>query len=396
MDISLLRIVYEFAPGIGGSITHIIELSEKIDNLLSDQVVIAPDHPNAARSDSEFGFEVIRVPIKAYGILRRVPSGALVQLSYSMSVVTQIHRIYSSGRSFDILHVHGPLLGSYIRFFLKMKSIKIPIIEMSHGGYGENGQPNTIASGRFNKLLTRALIRLFPADSYLALDDGTGVEILQKTVHNINKEYTIVYHGIDTDIFSPISENISPESDGLFRILFPHRIIPFKRPDIALEVLKILINRYNIVNIEIVFLANDEERMQIQELVRMNDLCDHVRFESRKKPLEMTRMYTTCDVVIGTSIISNLNRAIQEAMACEKAIIIFDSGDLNGFITNANGILVKNGDINGFVEALWKLYQEPDLRVSIGKEARTTILKERSWKKRIDAELKVYESILTK
>ncbi len=396
MDISVLRIVYEFAPGIGGSITHIIELSEKIDNLLSDQVIIAPDHPKSERSDSEFGFEVIRVPIKAYGIFRRIPSGALVQLSYSMSVVTQIKNIYSSGKCFDILHVHGPLLGSYIRFFLKMKSIKIPLIEMSHGGYGENGQQDTIASGRFNKLLTRVLIRLFPADSYLALDDGTGVEIFQKTVRSINKECTTVYHGIDTDIFCPISENVSKDSNGPFRILFPHRIIPFKRPDIALEVIKLLISRYNIVNIEIIFIVNDEDRMNIEKLVRLNGLCDYVRFESRKKPLEMVRMYATCDVVIGTSTISNLNRATQEAMACEKAIIIFDSGDLNGFISNANGVLVNNGDIDGFVEALWKLYLDPDLRASIGKEARMTILNERTWTKRIDAELKVYESILTK
>jgi glycosyltransferase involved in cell wall biosynthesis len=60
-----------------------------------------------------------------------------------------------------------------------------------------------------------------------------------------------------------------------------------------------------------------------------------------------------------------------------------------------NGLLVKPGDIADFAKKLKVLYENPDLRAKLGRNARETIIKERSWDTRIKKELEVYEKVLS-
>ena len=58
---SVLRVVREFAPGVGGSITHILELSEVIDPYLKKQVIVAPYIPGCEEFDQKFPIPIVRV-----------------------------------------------------------------------------------------------------------------------------------------------------------------------------------------------------------------------------------------------------------------------------------------------------------------------------------------------
>lgn len=396
VSFSVARIVYEFTPMIGGSISHIIELSDKMEDVLDVQFVIAPDYRYVKSYNDNFRFDMIRVPISTNGLVLRFPSGAPAQLFYALKVVTMIKDMNGPGRRFDVLHVHGPLLGSFIKLCSKVVGLNMPVVVMCHGGYGKNGRQKVLTSGRFSKCLLRILIKMFPGDAYLALDDGTGVEKMVEEVKNVNRSCTVVNHGIDTQLFTPLSKNKAPGHDRYFKILFPHRIFQFKRPDIALDIIKKMIERYHPYNIKILFLANEKEGATIRAMARERGIIDHVVIEPTKQPAEMIQMYDSCNIVIGTSTISNLNRAILEAMSCEKTVVIFDSGDLKGLINSTNGITVQNGDIDGFADAIWSIYHRPDLISKIGVEARKTIVEQRSWKKRIEMEMAVYKVVSTR
>ncbi len=92
-----------------------------------------------------------------------------------------------------------------------------------------------------------------------------------------------------------------------------------------------------------------------------------------------------------------MNRSVQEAMACEKTVIAFDSGTKRNLIKHIeNGLLAKSGDIDNFVDNIILLYNNEELRTKIGINARKTILTKRNWDKRIKTELDVHRRVLMK
>ncbi|MPN45446.1 hypothetical protein SDC9_193013 [bioreactor metagenome] len=72
-----------------------------------------------------------------------------------------------------------------------------------------------------------------------------------------------------------------------------------------------------------------------------------------------------------------------------------NNGNMSNLIKNMeDGILVDSGNIDNFVESLVLLYNNPDLRSQIGRNARKTIIENRSWGNRIKKELSVYQEII--
>jgi glycosyltransferase involved in cell wall biosynthesis len=112
-------------------------------------------------------------------------------------------------------------------------------------------------------------------------------------------------------------------------------------------------------------------------------------------PLDQVRKWLgLASVVIATSLESNLNRSVQEAMACAKPVVVFASGGTDTLIQNMkNGITLQSGDTAEFARRLKLLYQDQELRTTIGQNARETIVNYRSWTARIAQELRVYEEI---
>jgi hypothetical protein len=61
-NISVVRIIFEFYPSTGGSITHTINLSKRINYYLKNQIIIAPDYGlNCRKFDDAFEVPVIRI-----------------------------------------------------------------------------------------------------------------------------------------------------------------------------------------------------------------------------------------------------------------------------------------------------------------------------------------------
>jgi len=60
--ISVIRVVFEFYPIKGGSVTHILELSKHVDPYIESQVIIAPDFGKECKDfDASYPIPIIRV-----------------------------------------------------------------------------------------------------------------------------------------------------------------------------------------------------------------------------------------------------------------------------------------------------------------------------------------------
>lgn len=377
---SVLRIVWEFPPKIGGSVTHISELAKQINPYFQKQIIFAPYINGCEVFDTSFPVHVIRQKVPKFCNFG-IP--IIENLFYSFYVTKKILQIIKENK-INIIHFHSPILASYFIPYLRSYGKNLKIFVMCHGWPGKNNHKYGVSYYFGNKL-----IPLFPPDKYLILDDGSQIYELQSILDKKGIPWEIVYHGIDTDLFKPTEHSVSSNS---FNILFPHRPIPIKRPDIAIQIFKKFLNRTNDYNVSLLFLSASQSK-ELIECARKESIDNNVQFLNELSGDELINCINSSSIVIGTSLNSNNGRAIQESMACEKPVVVFNNnGNMSNLIENMeNGVLIDSGNIDDFVESLVLLYNKPDLRRKIGRNARKTIIENRSWEKRLKKELSVYQ-----
>lgn len=380
---SVLRIVWEFPPKIGGSVTHISELAEQINPYLKNQIIFAPYIKGCENFDKSYPIPIIRQKVPKFCDFR-VP--IIEYMFYSFCSMKKIIQIIKEN-NINIIQFHSPILASYFIPQIRMYSKNPKFFVMCHGWPGKKDQKYGISYYFGNKL-----IPLFPPDKYFILNDGSHIYELQSILDKKSISWDIVYHGIDSDLFKPTEH---PTSSNFFNVLFPHRPIPIKRPDIAINIFKKVLTRIKDDNISLLFLSASHSE-ELIELSRKEGIENNVRFLNELSGDELINCINNSSVVIGTSLNSNNGRAIQEAMACEKPVVVFNNnGNMSNLIENMeNGFLIDSGNIDDFVESLVLLYNKPDLRRQIGRNARKSIIENRSWEKRVKKELSVYQETI--
>ncbi len=377
---SVLRIVWEFPPIIGGSVTHISELARQIDPYLKRQIIFAPYTEGCEIFDKSVPISIIRQKMHKFC---NVGSPTIEYMFYLLYSKKKILRIIKEN-NINIIHFHSPLLASYFIPFIRSYDKTLKIFIMVHGWYDKKSRNYGLSY-----IVSKKMMLQCPSDRYLILDDGTQINEIQLILDKKNIPWDVVYHGIDTDFFKPSEHSTFSNS---FNILFPHRPISIKRPDIAINIFKEFLSKINDSNVSLIYLgANNSE--ELIRLARKEDIENKVQFLNELSGDALINCINTSSVIIGTSLNSNNGRAIQEAMACGKPVVVFNNnGNMSNLINSMeNGILIDSGNINDFVESLLLLYHNPDLRSKIGINARKTILENRSWERRIKKELSAYQ-----
>lgn len=376
----VLRIVNEFAPDIGGSITHIIELSQKINPYLKNQTLFAPYIKGCESFDQTFNIPIVRSKCKKTNI---VGSPIIDNMFYSLCSKKEIIEIIEKNK-INIVHFHSPILALYLSPIIKKYDKDIKIIVMVHGWYSQKSRKYGLSYRLLKKMINHS-----QSDRYIILNDGTQIRELQLLLDKKEIPWNIVYHGIDTDTFRPNKDYIKSNS---FKILYPHRPISVKRPDLAIEIFQRFLQKVPNSNASLVFLGADDSE-ELIDIAKRKNLDNKIQFREKLYRGKLLDCINSSSVVIGTSLNSNNGRAIQEAMACEKPVVVFDNnGNMSNLIQNMeNGMMVNNGNIDEFTNCLIKLYKNTRLRKEIGYHARKTIIENRSWYQRINTELEIYK-----
>lgn len=396
LDISILRVVGNFYPTKGGSVTHVIELSKQIQSIVESQMIFCPDEGDYQNFDSNFCVPIKRIKSKLLKkqIILKIPCvGIINYFYYSINIVTEIKKLIYQGYPIDAIHVHDLYLGQNLVLLLKINEVEIPLIIMQHGSPTELGNVTFRASIMRNILFL--LINYLKPSYYLQLDDGQVDEHFMKKLNDNKIRNKIVYHAIDTEFYEPIKEIYSTKK---FIILSNNRLDPFKRVDLTiLAYEKFLTMIDSSENTLLILNGSGSMSKELQKLVKDRKLEDFVIFHGGKTIEGVKDDLATADIVVGTSLISNTNRSIQEAMSCGKAIVIFgDKKTSNLFKNMDNSVIVNPGYIKDFACKLKLLYENKELREYLGNNARKTILENRSWNFRLSEELDVYRDVLMK
>jgi glycosyltransferase involved in cell wall biosynthesis len=394
--VRLCRITFEFAPTIGGSITHTIEVAKRMAPYCARQFVIVPHtETDTTELDAGFPFEVHRVRyhnfaylrwIKAH-FLKRLPVAPLVNFSFGLAALRKCLAL-NRECGLDVIHAHG--IGVGPAAVIAGKVAHKPVIWTLDG--------SLIAYSKLSAVYETIIARIFHPKAILVADDGsTAVAKFQRLFPTSTQR---VVHAIDTDFYRPTP---FPEDHRAalrvgkddFVTLSAHALLPVKGVHHVINAFASMRRQAQSDRLRLLIAGDGPLRGELERLARELGTGDNVIFLGGVDKYEMPRYYSLADICTATSVYSNANLSVQEAMSCERPVVAFDSGGTGSVITNEEtGLLAKNGDVEDFSGKLIRLYREPELRARLGNHARAFIVANRGWDKRIATELEAYCAVL--
>ena len=135
-----------------------------------------------------------------------------------------------------------------------------------------------------------------------------------------------------------------------------------------------------------------------REIAQRHGLADRILHPGHVAAEEVERLYSVMDVLAYprrslriTELVTPLKPL--EAMAMEKAVIGSDVGGIRELIRDGvTGLLHRSGDVGDLAAKIATLADNPDLRHTLGRQARTWLAEQRDWKHIIPRYLPIYEA----
>lgn len=199
-----------------------------------------------------------------------------------------------------------------------------------------------------------------------------------------------MYNGVDPSEFFP-SEEVETDTPTM---VFMGRIDPLK--DLHTLIRSFALVKDNVPKARLrifgpVPIGNEVYYGSCVKLIEELGLSDSVRFEGRvKHPADA---YRAGHVVVLSSISEGFPYTVIEAMACGRATVSTNVGGVAEGVGEA-GIVVAPRDVQGIAEACVKLLDNPELRHSMGTQARERILQKFTLEQSIEAYRDAYDEAL--
>lgn len=140
-----------------------------------------------------------------------------------------------------------------------------------------------------------------------------------------SRKKIVTGHGIDTDFFKPAGKNHSFNNKK--KILSVGRVSPIKDYETLIEAANLLINSKGIKDIEFLIVGDIGTLQQksylekLKSLVEKYNLKEFVQFIGSVPYHKVVRFYHNCDVFLNFCPTGGLDKAVLEAMSCERLVL---------------------------------------------------------------------------
>lgn len=220
------------------------------------------------------------------------------------------------------------------------------------------------------------------------------------------EKVTRIYPGIDLEYYKP-----SPKDEGLlstFNFQLSDFIVAYHGEYTRLgatdDIVNFILKYYSILkenNIKIVFacrIKNDADQRKKEEVMKKleeNNCLDRAVFTDTV--FDVAKIYNMSDAIIFP--VQNMQGkfdvplAAIEPMACEKPVIISDLPILQEFAKPEHSVIIEKGNIEQLKNAILDLYNNPEKRMALGKNARKFVEEKFDIKKVAEEYKKIYETL---
>lgn len=172
--------------------------------------------------------------------------------------------------------------------------------------------------------------------------------------------------GVDMNLFSPDRRsNYFRAAHGIGEsdivVLWVSRLVPEKRPDIWLNVVKRL--QDSGLPVKALVVGNGTFEKYLSKL-------KHVTLCGWLSGAALGEAYASADVLLFPSDVETFGNVTLEALSSGCPCVVEKNCGDHLVMNGSNGFTCKSGDVDGFYEAVRKIVVDPNLRSEMGKAAR--------------------------
>jgi len=278
-------------------------------------------------------------------------------------IVGRVRDLQRSQR-IDLVHAHAPLPCGHAALLLSAE-LGLPYVVSVHGldAFG-----TTQVSGRAGEWCRRISRRVYHSSRrVICVSERVREQVLEGVGGKCRT--SVVYNGVDSELFSPGSESSSEAPI----VLTVGNLIPIKGHELLLRAARSLVVKFPALTLEII--GDGPERSRLQALALQLQIRERVRFLGRQPRHQVAAAMQRCTLFALPSRYEGLGCVYLEAMASGKPVIGCRGQGIEEVIWHGeNGCLVGVDDGEELANAVSTLLSNTSLRKSIADRGRETIL----------------------
>ena len=273
----------------------------------------------------------------------------------------------------DILHAHYASSYGILGYLSRFKPFILSVwgSDIYHFPY-----KNT-----FNKWLLKLVIK--------NSDKVCSTSIAMKQI--IENEYKrfdveVISFGVDLDLFKPSHKSQE------FNVGTIKSIESYNGIDCLIDAAKLVIEDYD-KNIYFQIIGEGSLKKDMQQKAKDLQIEDRIQFVGFVEHENVIKYYNNLSIFVAVSRRESFGVSVLEAASCEIPSITSNIGGLTEVnIHNETGIVIDPDDPNKLAEIIVKLYEQKELRLKLGKNARKRVAKKFNWKNNVIEMIKLYKN----
>jgi glycosyltransferase involved in cell wall biosynthesis len=210
-----------------------------------------------------------------------------------------------------------------------------------------------------------------------------GVGELSKAFRVKKEKVSVVYNGMDVDLFQNTGE---PREDNA--LLFVGNTEDTKKGLVYLFEAMTLLPEY--VTLTIVD-DGPPKKTTAWELIQKFNIEDRVKFTGKLSSEELVSIYSRKTILVMSSLFEGFGLPAVEAMSCKTPVVVTTAGSLKEVVTPDCGILVEPQNPTALKDGIMKLLKNKKLREQMGKNGRKRAVENFSWTVAAKNTLDVYK-----
>lgn len=281
-------------------------------------------------------------------------------------VISRIRRLHQV-EPVDLIHAHAALPCGHAASLLG-RELGIPFVVTVHGLDAFSTRQVSGSAGKWCARLSQSVYRA--ARLVICVSEKVRSRVIEGAGNAVRA--TVLYNGVDPQMFSPSNQETQPDV-----ILSVGDLIPIKGHELLLRAFALILDRFPRLSLEII--GDGPERPRLQRLARDQGTAGKVHFRGRQSRNQVAEAMRRAAIFALPSHFEGLGCVYLEAMSAGKPVIACQGQGIEEVIRpGINGCLLNgDGDEPGaLANTLSSLLQQDQLRRSIGEAARQSILQE--------------------
>lgn len=367
----ILLITYEFPPLGGGSARFSLNNALCLREMGYEVAIVTSRFGDLAAEEVVQG-----VPVYRIRVLRRHLNyaNAVEVLSFGVSGMLAAGSIYKEFRP-DLCIAYHALPTGMAAWAIKRR-FGVPYMTYLLGqevpGYPEPAAWVHKLSWPVNGRIWRDSDRLMANSQALA-------DLASRAAPEL--DIAVATNGVDLDLFRPSATEAEtrPPADGLLRVLYVGRLVPYKRLRELVRGFALALEKIS-APIELHYVGFGRERAPIEAMRTELGIADRVIFHGRLEQAEVIEHMQRADCFVNIADMEGLPNAVLEAMACGLPVVLSDIAPHRELIEEGiQGALCDGKSPDSVAGALARVLGDAERRRQMGEASRARMEAGFSW-----------------